>query len=314
MKTLVTGGAGFIGRELVEHWNLNDSRNLIVLDKQVQNLETLSTAFPGVECVLGDASNLELLSQILSKNQVSRLIHLAANSDIKGGVDSANPDFHNTLKTTVALAEILKFHPVQRVYFASTSAVYGAQNEPISSTKITKKYPESNYGWAKLASEQILWGVSKLRSLPLVIIRFPNVVGPKPTHGILYDFARKLHDSPNLLEVLGDGSQTKPYIHVSDLAKVMLRMFELEAEKNSNQVWECNISPGDVISVSEIVKVVLEITRLNPIVNWGASPRGWEGDIPNYSYEDMLPTEYQDIKIRNSLDAVRDSFQELWYS
>ncbi len=312
MNTLIIGGAGFVGSEIVKQWNFKEHGKLIILDKNVGKISTMSVSYPNYQFICGEASDINLLITILEENSVSRLIHLAANSDIQGGSETTNPDFQDTLKTTIALVELLQFYPIKKVYFSSTSAVYGQTNEPISEKKQLIKKPESNYGWAKLACEHMLKASSQNNLSDVIIVRFPNVVGPVPTHGILFDFKNKLKKNPEFLEVLGNGTQEKPYIHVFDLTKVLLGMIELENTTSNVSMQYLNIGPGDTITVKDIVDEVLKITKLNPKISWGSTPQGWQGDIAKYNYINEIPSELSKIQIRNSSTAVRDSFKEAW--
>jgi UDP-glucose 4-epimerase len=312
MKTLITGGGGFVGSEIIRKWQANTNGSIVVLEKNSEYLENLSFSKNKLELIHGDSSNLDLLNTIFSKNQIHRVIHLAANSDIKSGSSNTGPDFHDTLKTSVALAEILEFHRISNLYFASSSAVYGDTVGPILLNEPLIKSPISNYGWAKLASEKVLEGAAIKLGFTLKIIRFPNVVGPNPTHGILFDFKNKLKANSSELVVLGDGNQSKPFIHVNDLTDVILHLISMESNSDLKSFNEINIGPGDTITVKKIVDIVLEITGLNPNINWGSKPSGWEGDVPSYNYGDELPREFAEIEIRNSKDAVTDAFTEWW--
>jgi len=314
MKTLITGGGGFVGSEIIRKWQTNNKESLVVLEKNSEYLDKLSYTRNEMELIHGDSSDLDLLNSIFSKDNISRVIHLAANSDIKGGSSNTGPDFHDTLKTSVALAEILEFHRISNLYFASTSAVYGDKVSPILMRESIIKSPISNYGWAKLASEKILEGAATKLGFTLKIIRFPNVVGPNPTHGILFDFKNKLKANSNELVVLGDGNQNKPYIHVNDLTDVILHLIGMESKSDFKYFNEINIGPGDTIKVKEIVDIVLEISGLKPNIKWGSKSSGWEGDIPSYNYGDELPREFAEIEVRNSKDAVKDAFTEWWNS
>lgn len=308
MNILVIGGAGFIGRELVDQLLMFTDHNLIVLDTDSNRLNELNLPVQNKYCF--DATQTYLLLNLIEIEAIEGIVHLAANSDIKSGSMSSKLDFDNTLKTSLALAEIVKYNRFKFVLFSSTSAIYGVSEKPISIDDKLPKQPISYYGWAKLASEFALKHATQTSGTTFILTRFPNVVGPNPTHGVLYDFKFKLRQNQNEFNVLGNGEQVKPYLHVEDLCKVLIRSIQASAD---NQDIELNITPGGEIKLKEIVEIVLEISNLHPKVNYGETSHGWVGDVPSYSYSDGLPDHYADIKLRNSKEAIYASFEKFWH-
>ena len=307
MNILITGGAGFVGAELIKQLKNLTSHNLIALDNDATRITNLDLSNVNKYCV--DAANTFELNKIIVDMKIDGIVHLAANSDIKSGSLSSDMDFQNTLVTSLALAEIVKRNQFKFLHFASTSAVYGDIKKSVSLHDSSLKNPISYYGWAKLGSEYALRHAAITSDTPFILTRFPNVVGPNPTHGVLYDFKLKLLKDFRNFEVLGDGKQTKPYIHVEDLCSILIRAIERSSDEKYS---ELNISPGDSIKLTEIVRIVLEITGLNPAINYGSTPYGWIGDVPSYDYTDSLPGHYQDIAVRNSENAVHDAFEVFW--
>jgi UDP-glucose 4-epimerase len=307
MNILITGGAGFIGVELINQLQNLTSHNLVALDNDLNRVTNLALSKANKFCV--DATSTSELNKIIVDRKIDGIVHLAANSDIKSGSLSSDMDFQNTLVTSLALAEIVKKNHFKFLLFASTSAVYGNLTKSVSLHDNALKNPISHYGWAKLGSEYALSLAAKTTETPFILTRFPNVVGPKPTHGVLFDFKEKLLKDNRKFEVLGNGKQTKPYLHVEDLCRILIRAIERSV---SASYCELNITPGDSIQLTEIVKIVLEITGLNPLITYGSTPFGWIGDVPSYAYADPLPEEYQDLELRNSANAVRDAFEVYW--
>jgi len=307
MKTLITGGAGFIGSELISQLSGLDLMNLIVIDTDIQRLKNLESRY-GVQCLVMDAGDVKLLDELVTARNITRIVHLAANSDIRSGISSSKPDFENTLRTSLAISEVIKNSRIERVFFASSSAVYGVQTLPIRINDSLLKAPTSFYGWAKLGSELALECACLHRNARLTVIRFPNVVGPEPTHGLLFDLKNKLVSNPLHLEVLGDGSQRKPYMHVEDLVKVIIKLFWTD----SVQSEFVNVGPSDTVTVRKIVDIALQISGLSPTIEWGASPEGWIGDVPYYEFGDELPSVCKEIEIRKSEAAITDSFRVWW--
>jgi UDP-glucose 4-epimerase len=304
---LIIGGAGFIGAELVRQLSKQHKFHLIVIDNDSKRLLELDLPKSQKYCV--SACNTIEVFRIIEKERIKGIIHFAANSDIKAGSLSSEFDFNNTLITSLVLSEIVKLRKFEFVLFASTSAVYGNEESAISLQSPRFKVPISSYGWAKLASESALKLATQESQTPFILARFPNVVGPRPTHGVLYDFKAKLKSNSKVLEILGNGEQTKPYLHVDDLLKVLIRAI---ARSRVQVFTELNIGPGDDLRLKELVEIVLEISGLTPEQKYGLTPHGWVGDVPSYSYGDSLPPEYSDLVLRGSAWAVRDAFFGFW--
>ncbi len=158
---------------------------------------------------------------------------------------------------------------VDQLVFASSSAIFGVADEPWAETSDLAPAPVSWYGKAKLASEYVLESLSAARpDLRILIVRFPNVVGPLATHGVVFDFVRKLRRDPAHLDVLGDGNQTKPYVHVAELIDG-IQFFSLRCEAG---ITRMNVGPPDLVDVKGIVAEVSGALGLTPEVRYGDSP------------------------------------------
>lgn len=234
--------------------------------------------------------------------------HLAANSDISAGVADASLDFGDTLMTTVALRYALSRVHSHRLIFASSSAVYGISELPLSEEPKDAPAPVSWYGKAKLASEYILESLTAERpDLPILVVRFPNVVGPLATHGVVFDFVRRLRANPDQLDVLGDGNQTKPYVHVTELIDG-ISYFSQDLPPGLKCV---NIGPVDEIDVKGIVQEVTGALGLVPKVTYQDSPFGWVGDVPRYSFDTSLMQREGFTIDTTSRQAVRRAAEDL---
>lgn len=276
MRSLIIGGSGFVGRNLALALT-EQNHEVAVLDRVPD-----STGLFQGEYFQGDAQNPEVVEKVLKATKPFCVYHLAANSDISAGVADASLDFGDTLMTTIALTQAAQVHPVEQIVFASSSAIFGKVEGPIAETVDQYFEPESWYGKAKLASEYVLRSFSAVNTQTKVLItRFPNVVGPLATHGVVFDFIRKLRDTPNHLQVLGDGFQAKPYVHVSDLIQG-IEFFRAGLTYGETQF--INIGPIDTISVREIAGIVVDVLRLDPEISYQDSAIGWVGDIPRYEF------------------------------
>jgi len=283
----VTGAAGFIGSQLVDR--LLDGGDAVsgVDDLSLGRLENLASAqqsnsFFFVERDISEPSAATecIRSAAASQGTPDFIWHLAANSDIAAGVADLSIDYRRTLQTTYAMIEAAKAADVRRIAFASTSAVYGERDDLLTEDA-GPLLPISNYGATKLASEALLSAAAESVLERIWIFRFPNVVGPRATHGAIFDFLARLGSKPEKLKVLGDGSQTKPYLHVSELIEAML--FISQNADNLRNVF--NIGPrGDGTSVAFMAQRVIDRVLPGTPIAYTGGDRGWIGDVPRFRY------------------------------
>jgi UDP-glucose 4-epimerase len=275
-KALIVGGAGFVGRNLARRLT-QQGLKVTVLDRHAD----ASKSFLG-ETLIADARQPGVLLDALDHTDPDVVYHLAANSDISAGVADASLDFGDTLMTTVAQRQALTRHPVDQLVFASSSAIYGVVNAPLGEAIDGFAEPVSWYGRAKLASEYMLESLAVAApAMSILIVRFPNVVGPLATHGVVFDFVNRLRCEPTVLAVLGDGYQAKPYVHVYEL----LGGIEYFRERLEPGVTRVNLGPTDTVSVRGIVEEVTTVLGLDPKVTYQDSPYGWPGDVPRYEFD-----------------------------
>ena len=276
MADLIIGGSGFVGRNLARRLQ-QQGRTVVVLDR----VPDATGSFDG-RFIEGDAQDAGLVTDVVADVQPQVVYHLAANSDISAGVADASLDFGDTLMTTAAVRAALARVPVERLVFASSSAIFGVSDTPLGEDPAMLPDPVSWYGRAKLTSEYVLESLTTVRpDLPILFVRFPNVVGPLATHGVVFDFVRKLRRDPSRLEVLGDGHQTKPYVHVAELIDG-IQFFEGRIGAGVTRV---NIGPPDLVDVRGIVTEVCEALSVTPQVSYQDSPFGWPGDVPRYEFD-----------------------------
>lgn len=308
-KVLVIGGAGFIGSYLcakliksppVKVWVLDD----LSMGDGLGDLDRTDA----VNLIVGDASDPNLVGSILKEASPDVVFHLAANSDIKLSSDNPSIELNNTFGTSVALGVALGQlrSPLPRLVFSSTSAVYGDVSFEIENS--TPKAPQSAYGWMKLASERLF---ESLLSFGLIekldIVRFPNVTGKGQTHGVIKDLVAKYLDINNEWKILGDGTQTKPYVHAADLVDAICDL--LEKSSAGERLTAVNLSPPDQISVSRIVELIEKRGGLGRAPSFGTSGQGWAGDVNRYSYSQQ-DVEKFNIVFPSSLNAVSRSIDE----
>lgn len=299
---LVLGGSGFIGHNLCQ-WLSSERVRVVNLDCRVPRRQ-----IPGVTFIEADATNVTELERAFVNFAPTTVFHLAANSDIATGASDASFDFRDTLNSTVALRQVVEHFPVGQLVFASSSAVFGISESRLDETSAKCKIPISWYGHAKLASEYVLESLSHRQpNLKMLFVRFPNVVGPMATHGVVYDFIQKLHQDPLNLQILGDGNQLKPYIHVGELIRALVFLMG----RVQPEVSVFNVGPEDAISVREIAHAVCRKMNLNPTLHFGASPQGWLGDVPKYLFNTEKIRRIGFSVELSSLEAVELSISQL---
>lgn len=284
---VITGAAGFIGSHLADTLLGRGHRVIGIDDLSLGTRGNLQSALahPSFCFQEGDLNDIEpvadRLGSALAAGPVDTLWHLAANSDIQAGVADVNVDLRRTFLTTVAALRLCRQFGIRRVVFASTSAVYGELPGPLSENA-GPLFPISNYGAMKLASEAVLSAARTDCLEWLAIVRFPNVVGPRSTHGVLHDFLAKLAATPRRLVVLGDGTQQKPYLHVADLVGAMLHI----REHAPGGIACYNVGDGrTVTSVADIAAIVVQRASPGAEIVYTGGDRGWAGDVPKFQYD-----------------------------
>lgn len=310
MNILVAGGAGFIGSHLCDAL-LSKNNTVIVADKLImgsKNIEHLSqnTNFKFYEMELANQDNVD---KLFKDNKIDIVYHMAANSDISKSANDTSIDFNDTLLTTRVLLESMRKNNVKNIFFASTSAVYGEMPDIVLNEETGGLKPVSYYGGAKLASEALISSYVSMCDMNAVIFRFPNVIGPRLTHGVVYDFVKKLRNNPKELEILGNGTQCKPYIYVTDLVNAIVKL----TEQFEPGVEIFNISVmSEGTSVTHIAEIVVDVLGLSDVeFKYTGGDRGWKGDVPRFKYDisKVLATGWKPEY--TSDEAVRKAAQSL---
>ena len=307
MKALVTGGAGFIGTHLVRNL-LNRGLEVVVVDNFTLGHQE------NVDC-FGDNSNYkfynvnieetEKFCETLKDEKIDIVYHLAANSDIQKGGRMPSVDFNDTFMTTYSVLELMRRNDIKNLFFSSTSAIYG-DKQMLLTEDLGDLKPISYYGGAKYASEGFISSYTFMNDLNTVVFRFPNVIGPNLTHGVIYDFVNKLQNNPNELEILGDGTQTKPYLYVIDLVEA-ITMFTLDIEmKKGVQIYNAGVETAT--SVTTIADIVCEeLGYENVKYNYTGGNIGWKGDVPKFQYN-LTKIHNMGWKAKHTSDeSVRDT-------
>ena len=315
--SIVAGGAGFIGSNLIKYLQA-EYRHIVVIDNMsrgskayLSNNSEIDQAL--LEVIVGDCADknfIESAFEIASKlGRIDEVWHLAANSDIPAGIADANVDLKDTFLTTFALLEQMKYREVCTLNFASSSAIYGDFGGIAIHEAIGPLLPISNYGAMKLASEALISAAKESHLERANIFRFPNVVGTPATHGVILDFINKLIDTPKFLKVLGDGSQQKAYLHVSDLIQAMLLV---RGRESSDGIELINIGPLDEgVTVRWIAEQVVKRVSPGAQIIYGHGNKGWVGDVPKFNYSTNKLQSYGWKPQLNSEGAVKHAVDEI---
>lgn len=283
-NVLITGGAGFIGSHLaglllrkghrvvcVDNFELGSRKNV---EKYIND--------PNFKLVEIDVSDVENFSKLLEAEKTERIFHLAANSDIQKSAKYPGVDFTNTFSTTYSVLEGMRRNNIKKLFFSSTSAVYGDKEGENVAESIGNLRPISYYGGAKLASEAFISSYAHMNELEVLIFRFPNVIGPGLTHGVIFDFIKKLKSNPAELEILGDGTQCKPYLYVLDLVEAIVEY----SFKQGAGVEIFNIGVDTATTVKEIADMVCDRMGLDNVkYRYTGGNIGWKGDVPKFQYD-----------------------------
>jgi UDP-glucose 4-epimerase len=276
---LVTGGAGFIGSHMVDKL-VEEGIDTKVLDNlstgKLSNL-TKSVGKKNFQFINEDLNNSEGIKNVLKGVKV--VFHMAADPEVRTGFDNPESSFRENVRNTFHLLEEIRKSDVEKLVFASSSAVYGDAKVLPTPEDYGPLLPISAYGASKLACEAYVSSYCNNHGIDGFIVRPANVIGARGRHGVTWDFINKLKKNPAELEVLGDGKQRKSYIHVSDGVDGFFSCMK----KTSQKVEIYNLGSEDSVEVMSIAKIVVKNMNLEntKIVTTGGvdGGRGWVGDI-----------------------------------
>lgn len=286
MKTMVVGGAGFIGSHLCDALLANGHKVVCVDNFSLGTKENIRHLHENDKFTLyeTDAADKNALDKVFDMTKPEIVYHLAANSDIQASAVNPDVEYRNTYTTTYNVLYCMRKYGIKKLFFASTSAVYGDKRDVILDENTPNLSPISYYGAAKLGSEALISAFTYMNDLCSLIFRFPNVIGPRLTHGVLFDFIRKLQKDGLHLEILGDGRQTKPYIYVTDLINAIIR-FTLADDVKRTGVSLYNLGVDGETSVTHIADILCEEMGLNVVqYHYTGGEGGWKGDVPRFRY------------------------------
>ena len=312
MVSLVTGGAGFIGSHLVDF--------LMERGEEVHILDNLSSGSlsnvdrwmdnENFSLVIGDLLDVDAIGRAIKG--CNRVYHLAANPEVRSSRASPQDHFEQNVLATFNLLEVIRLSgDVKSLTFASTSTVYGEADVVPTPETYGPLKPISLYGASKLASEALIASYANMYGFRCRLIRLANVIGSRSNHGVIYDFVQKLRSDPRKLVVLGDGSQSKSYLHVSDCISGIVNC----SEESQDKCVILNVGSEDRVDVLSIANIVIEAMSLSDVeisltggVDGG---RGWQGDVKLMQLDVGKVMSFGWKPILNSYEAVNKTVMQI---
>jgi UDP-glucose 4-epimerase len=288
MRIFITGGAGFIGSNLVK--KLGRQNQITIYDKKNGD----------------DLLDFAKLRRTLKNYDF--VFHLASNPDIAKSEKYPKLDLDQGVIATFNVLEAMRQNNVKKIVYTSGSGVYGDQGLKYTSENFGPLLPVSMYGASKLAAEGLISAFCHMYNMQSWIFRPANIVGPGQTHGVGYDFIKKLEKNSQELVILGDGSQSKSYLYVDDLISAML----LAIKKSNDKVNFFNAASNSFIDVKTIAQIaVKEMGLKNVKFKYTGGPKGWKGDVPKVRLDITKIKKLGWQSKLNSNQAIRQSIRDL---
>lgn len=276
MRCLVTGCAGFIGSSLTDR--------LLQAGHEVIGIDNFSTGLPEFLQEANRSNNFHLIeADLLEKSQVESALtgvelvfHLAANADVRFGVDHPHKDLEQNTIATFHVLEGMRRKGVKRIVFASTGSIYGEASLIPTPEEAPFPVQTSLYGASKLAAEGLIQAYCEGFQFQSYIFRFVSIVGERYTHGHVFDFYKKLLDDENKLYVLGNGEQRKSYLYIQDCIDAIL--FAVDQAQDKVNVF--NLGTDEYCRVNDSIGWICDYLKMSPKLQYAGGDRGWIGDNP----------------------------------
>ena len=272
----MTGAAGFIGSHLVDR--------LLDAGETVVGYDNLSTGMPEFIAAAREHRNftfvqgdlLDTRSLIEAMRGASRVVHLAANADVRFGFAHPHKDLEQNTIATFNVLEAMRANNVGEIAFSSSGSIYGESRVVPTPEDAPFPVQTSLYGASKLACEGMITAYAEGYGIRAYIFRFVSILGPRYSHGHVLDFMMQLANNPTKLHILGDGKQRKSYLHVGDCIEAML----LALNECNDRIAIFNLGTDEVCQVLESVDWILGRLRLSPKLSFSGGRQGWIGDNP----------------------------------
>jgi UDP-glucose 4-epimerase len=277
----ITGVAGFVGSSLADHL-LRTGVTVVGWDNFSTGHEQFIASAkqnPSFTLIRGDNLDLPALTKAMAG--CNTVFHLAANADVRFGLEHPSRDLQQNTIATFNVLEAMRANGIKTVAFPSTGSVYGeAQMIP---TRENHPFPiqTSLYAASKLAGEGLIQAYCEGYKFEGYIFRFVSILGERYTHGHIFDFYRQLLDHPERLNVLGDGTQRKSYLYVGDCINAMLHVMKFgKAKEAKHRVEVYNLGTDEFVELNDSIRFICRELGLNPRVSYSGGDRGWIGDNP----------------------------------
>ncbi len=310
MKVFVAGGAGFIGSHTVNRL-LKDSRvsSVTVYDNfSSGRMEHLpADAGARLNIVRAEISSMDQLCDAMAGHDT--VFHYASNPDIAKAATEPDVDFWQGTYLTQNVVEAMRRTGARQIFYASGSGIYGDTGLTVLNEDHAPLLPISTYGASKLAGEMLICSYCHMFGMRGRVFRFANVVGPRQTHGVVFDFLRRLRADPTRLAILGNGTQSKSYIHVDDVLEGIWTAWE----KTDSCYNYFNLATDDHITVTEIAALVVRVMDLKDVhFAYAGGDRGWKGDVPLVRMETAKMKRLGWKVSRSTHEAIESSIRDLY--
>lgn len=302
----IAGGAGFIGSHAARRLLGEPDARVVVYDNFSSGRSWHLPEEPRLTVVRGDLKDLGRLTDAVDGSDT--VFHFASNPDIARAAAEPDIDFREGTFLTQNLLEAMRLTGCPRLVYASGSGVYGDTGVIPVAEETSPLRPISTYGASKLACEALIGAYTHMFGLQAWAFRFANVVGPKQTHGVAYDFVRRLLRDPDRLEILGDGLQSKSYVHVDDVLDALIA-----ANDRAPVGFEVyNVATEDYVTVREIADLVRSRLGLPGVAyRYTGGPRGWKGDVPVVRFDTTKLRRTGWSNRRTSVEALTDAIDSM---
>jgi UDP-glucose 4-epimerase len=277
-KIFISGGAGFIGTNLISKLIKSKESIITVFDDFSNSYPNFRKIFKNeikgkrIKIIKSDLINKQKLFKAIKNHHV--VYHLAANSDISLAINNPLIDFKGT-QITSNILEACRLNKIQHIIYTSGSGIYGDTKKTLYENKINNLEPVSFYGASKLACEGLMSAYSHMYNMKITVFRMANIIGKYSTHGVIYDFLKKLKKNKKKLLILGNGTQNKSYLHVEDLITAFLNV--TKKQKKKYDIF--NVSTDDLITVNKIANTIFKVTNLKTKKTYTGGNIGWKGDV-----------------------------------
>jgi UDP-glucose 4-epimerase len=272
----ITGCSGFIASNLVDYLLSKDFLVVGYDNLSSGKISFLDNAKKNKNFKFFNSDILNLTELIHAMKGVDFVFHLAANADVRFGINKPDRDLNQNTIGTFNVLEAMRLNGISKIAFSSTGSVYGEAEMIPTPENAPFPIQTSLYGASKLAGEGLLSAYSYGFNFQVWIFRFVSILGERYSHGHVYDFYKQLLKDPTKLAVLGNGKQRKSYLYVGDCIEAII----VAIEKSNDKVNILNLGTDEYCEVNDSIGWISEHLKLKPVLSYTGTERGWIGDNP----------------------------------